>query len=85
MKNCHLNTLNLFNLFIVKPFYLTTLKKEAYTSSKNIFILYLFFISKKSVVPGGGFEPPQAICPPAPQAGASTYSAIPAFKRQYIV
>lgn len=31
------------------------------------------------MVPGGGFEPPQAICPPAPQAGASTYSAIPAF------
>ena len=37
------------------------------------------------MVPGGGFEPPQAICPPAPQAGASTYSAIPAIKIQYIV
>lgn len=32
------------------------------------------------MVPGGGFEPPQAICLPAPQAGASTYSAIPAIK-----
>ena len=41
--------------------------------------------SKYQMVPGGGFEPPQAICPPAPQAGASTYSAIPAIKRQYIV
>jgi hypothetical protein len=45
---------------------------------------YSITFFKKLVVPGGGFEPPQAICPPAPQAGASTYSAIPA-KKKFLV
>ena len=50
-------------------------------STKRGSHLFLFLL-KSLLVPGGGFEPPQARSSPAPQAGASTYSAIPA-KSQY--